>query len=161
MAISKKGSRRINIDEIEFLYKVSKVKKKSDWRESNEELNDTFLKYASYYGLGKVKDITINIVIQLVENPVSNCFIKITSILIDGFMGAEQITRIPPQFVEDLTRKGLREGWNPSLKGDFRVNLLETQTKEHEPIILQIPNMNQEIENYQNIEKPVEVKIER
>lgn len=161
MAISKKGSRKINVNGVEYLYKVSKIKKKSDWREQGNELNDTFTKYANHYGLGKVKDITINIVIQLKNNPVSNFYIKINSILIDGFIGAEQITKITPKFVSELIQKGLIDGWNPSSKGDYRVNILENNTKEKEPMILQIPNMNEGIENYQNLEKPIEIKINR
>lgn len=159
MAISKKGSRSINVNGVEYLYKVSKIKKKSEWREQDNELNDTFIKYASHYGLGKVKDITINVVIQLKDNPVSNFFIKVNSILVDGFMGAEQITQIKPKLIADLITRGLKNGWKPSLKGDYRINILETQTKDKEPIILQIPNMNEGIKNYQNLEKPIEIKI--
>ena len=57
MSISKKGLRSISVDGIEYIYKVSKVKKKSDWRAQENELDETFMKYASYYGLGNVKDI--------------------------------------------------------------------------------------------------------
>lgn len=161
MAISKKGSRKINVNGVEYLYKVSKIKKKSEWRKQEDELNDTFTKYANHYGLGKVKDITINIVIQLESNPVSNFFVKINSILVDGFMGSEQITQITPKFVSQLISKGLNDGWKPSLKGDYRISILETKTKEKEPVILQIPNMNEGIENYQNLERPFEIKINR
>ena len=129
MAISKNGSRKIIVDEVKYLYKVSKIKNKSGWREQEDELDDTFMKYASYYGLGKVKDITINIVIQLMENPVSNMFIKFNTILVDGFMGAEQITQIKPKLISELINKGLNDGWKPSEKGDYRLSLLETQTK--------------------------------
>jgi len=161
MAISKKGARTINVNGVEYLYKVSKIKKKSEWREQEEELNDTFTKYANHFGLGKVKDITINIAIQLKENPSSSFFIKINTILVDGFLGAEQITQIKPKFISELISKGLNDGWKPSLKGDYRINILETKTKEKEPMILQIPNMNEEIENYQNLEKPIVIKINR
>ena len=51
MAISKKGSRKINVNGVEYLYKVSKIKKKSEWREQDNELNDTFTKYANYLSL--------------------------------------------------------------------------------------------------------------
>ncbi|WP_338794172.1 hypothetical protein [Bernardetia sp. MNP-M8] len=159
MAISKKGSRKINVNGIEYLYKISKIKAKSEWREQADELNDTFVKYASHYGLGQVMDITINIMIQLKANSVSNLFIKINSILIDGFMGAEQITQIKPKFIADMINKGLNDGWNPSLKSNHSINILETHSKEKEPIILQLPSMNEEIENYKNLETPVEIKI--
>ncbi|KAA3639890.1 MAG: hypothetical protein DWQ02_02905, partial [Bacteroidetes bacterium] len=153
MAISKKGSRNITVNGTAYLYKVSKIKKKSDWREQVDEMNDTFMKYASYYGLGLVKDITINIVTQLKENPVSNLFVKINTVLVDGFLGPEQITQITPKMVADLIGKAIHDGWNPSVKGDFRINLLETETKDKEPVILQIPNMNEGVENYQNLDR--------
>ena len=73
MAISKKGSRKITVADVNYLYKVSKLKKKSDWREQQNELDETFMKYASYYGLGKVKDATINVVVQAEERPLSAC----------------------------------------------------------------------------------------
>ena len=159
MAISKKGSRSIVVDGTEYLYKVSKVKKKAGWREQSNELNDVFMKYASYYGLGKVKDITINIIIQLKEKPVSSCFIKIHSVLVDGFMGAEQITTIKPGFVAELINEAIKDGWIPSRKEDFRMSMAETNTKEREPVILQIPNMNEGIADYQNIDKPNKVDV--
>ena len=67
MAISKKGTKKIVVNDVEYLYKVSKVKYKREWRNQEDELDDTFMKYASYYGLGKVADANINIVIQLMD----------------------------------------------------------------------------------------------
>lgn len=127
MAIAKKGSRKIIIDDIEYLYKISKIKQESDWREQNNELSERFMKYARYYGLGQVKDVTINIFIQLKENPISNCFVTISTILIDSFFGPEQITQIKPKFVAELIRHALVNGWQPTEKGDFKINVLETK----------------------------------
>lgn len=128
MAISKKGSRNIDINGVVYLYKVSKVKTKSAWRnhQPKDKLSKEFLKYANYYGLGQVKDITINIVIQLKNNPVSNYYIKIHSILVDGFMGAEQTLQIKPKLISALIMKGLEEGWNPSEKGNYSISISET-----------------------------------
>jgi len=136
MAIAKKGARKITINQITYLFKVSKIKKKSDWRAQNDELDETFLKYARYNGIGQVKDITINIVIQLAENPISKMLIKINTILINGFMGAEQITQVKPKLIAELVNIGLNNGWKPSLKGDYRLNLLETNAKAKKPILL-------------------------
>ena len=158
MAISKKGARSIIVREIEYLYKVSKVKKKSDWRDQDDELDDTFMKYAKYYGLGKIKDITINVVVQLKERPISNFFIKVNSILVDGFMGAEQITQIKPRLISTLITKAINDGWKPSKKGDYKINILETLTKDKKPLLLQLPNMNKLVDDYQNLEKPIEVE---
>ena len=76
-------------------------------------------------------------------------------------MGDEQITQVQPKFISELITKGLNDGWKPFLKGDFRINIIETQTKEREPIILQIPDMNEGIKKYQNLEKPIEININR
>lgn len=159
MAISKKESRKITVNGVEYLYKVSKIKKKSEWRKQENELNEIFMKQASYYGLGKVRDVTLNVIIQLKENPVSNFYIKIKTILVDGFMGAEQITQIKPKFISELVEKGLDDGWNPSIKGDYRIEMLETETKDKSPIVLQLPNMNEDIGEYANIEKPREIQL--
>ncbi|MEM6800489.1 MAG: hypothetical protein AAF696_03740, partial [Bacteroidota bacterium] len=161
MAISKKGARKIHVNGVDYLYKVSKVKKKSVWREQNDELNDTFMKYASYFGLGEVRDITINIVVQLSDRPVSTYFIKIHTLLVSGFMGPEQITQIKPKFVRELIFKGLKDGWNPAKEGDARLTILESQTKEHQPLILQLPDMNEGVEDYQNLERPIEIKLDQ
>ena len=161
MAISKKGSRKIVVNQVPYLYKVSKIKKKSDWRTQKDELNDTFMKYASYYGLGQVKDITINVVVQLQERPVSRLLIKVHTILVDGFMGAEQITQIKPQLIAQLITQCLDDGWKPAEKGDFRLNLVEKQTKDKQPVILQLPNMNEGITDYENLDRPIEVIISR
>lgn len=161
MAISKKGARRIIVKDVEYLYKVSKINKKSDWRDQKDEVDETFMKYATYYGLGQVKDITINVVIQLMENPISSMFVKFQTILIDGFMGAEQITQIKPNLIAQLILKGMKDGWQPSKKGDYRMNIIEQYTKDKKPIILQLPNMNEKIDDYQNLKKPFEIKISR
>lgn len=91
MAIAKKGTRNIEVNGIQFLYKVSKIKKKSDWRQQENELDKSFIKYAQHFGLGMVKDATVNIVVQLAHNPVSSIYVKCHTLVVDGFMGPEQI----------------------------------------------------------------------
>jgi hypothetical protein len=159
MAISKKGSRKIIVDNIEYLYKISKVKQKSEWREQEDELDDIFMRYANYYGLGKVKNISINIVIQLKEHPISSFFIKFNTILVDGFMGAEQITQIKPKFISQLIHKGLNDGWKPNKKGNYRLNLLEKNTKETKKVVFQLPNMDEYLHNSENIEALIKTEL--
>jgi hypothetical protein len=157
MAISKKGSRKIIVNEITYLYKISKIKKKSDWRVQKNELDEEFMKYAHYYGLGKVKDITINIVIQSMNNPVATLFIKCHTILVDGFMGAEQITQITPKLIVRLINKGLENSWNPSIKGDLRINIIEKKFKDKKSLIFELPNINPPLENYENMKNLIEI----
>lgn len=160
MAISKKGSRKITVTDVNYLYKVSKLKKKSDWREQQNELDDTFMKYASYYGLGKVKDATINVVVQAEESPTSHLFIKFHTLQVAGFMGAEQILEIKPAMVAQLIQKALKEGWKAEQKGDYRITLAQKWQENKKPVILQLPQMNEDAGNYENLERPIEIDLE-
>jgi len=160
MAFSKKGSRNIEVNGIKFLYKISKIKPKSDWRIENNELEKTFMSYAKNYGLGNVRDSTLNIVVQSDENSFSSMFIKCHTLLVDGFLGPEQIIQITPKHISQLIIKALNNGWNPNQKGDYRLELVQKYTDKKKPVILQLPNMNQKLENYENLEYPTEIKFE-
>lgn len=159
MAFSKKGTRHIEVNNTKFVYKISKLKGESDWRDEENELNETFLKYARHYGLGMVKDVTINIAVQANSNPISKMFIKCHTLLVDGFMGPEQIIQIKPSLVSSLIQKGLMDGWNPEKKGDHRIEIIQQMTKEKTPVILQLPHMNEDICDYSNLERPTEITI--
>ncbi|MEM8886758.1 MAG: hypothetical protein AAGD28_02150 [Bacteroidota bacterium] len=159
MAISKKGSRKITVADIDYLFKVSKLKKKSDWREQQNELDETFMKYASYYGLGRVKDATINLVVQSTENPISHLFVKFHTLQVAGFMGSEQILEIKPAMVAKLIQKALNEGWKPNEKGDHRITLAQKWQENKSPVILQLPGMNEDADDYPNLDKPKEIDL--
>ena len=159
MAFPKKGTRKIEVEGYKFCYKVSKLKKKSDWRIPEKELDDKFSKYASYYGLGMVKDANINVAIQLISNPLSSMYIKCHTIIVDGFMGAEQIIQIKPNLISFLIQREINNGWNPETKGDLRIELAQKWIDKKTPVILQLPNMNNDIINYDNLERPIEIKL--
>tara|TARA_B110000211_G_C13957829_1_gene499146 strand:+ start:328 stop:492 length:165 start_codon:yes stop_codon:yes gene_type:complete len=53
MAISRKGSRKITVDNIEYFFKVSKIKGISNCRVQDNELDAEFINQASIYGLSK------------------------------------------------------------------------------------------------------------
>lgn len=161
MAIPRKGTRKIVVENTSYVFKVSKPRKKSDWRVQKNELDKTFMNYARHYGLGNVKDVTFGIVIQLLDNPVSSIFIKYHSILVDGFLGSEQLTQIQPNFISYIITKAINDGWNPSKKGNFRLNIAEQNTNEKKHVILLLPNMNEGPENYENLDKPVEIVLIR
>ena len=118
------------------------------------------MKYASYYGLGNVQDATINVVIELAITPVSKLLVKIHFLIVDGFMGPEQIISIKPKLVTQLIKKGLIEGWNPGYKGDHQIELIQQKSEQEKPVILQLPNMNEEATTYENLEKPMEIYLE-
>ena len=159
MAFPKKGSRHIEVDGISFIYKISKIKPKSDWRQEDNELDENFMKYAQYYGLGSVRDATINIAIQSMDDSISIMFIKCHTLLVDGFLGPEQIIQIKPNQVSQLIRKGLNDGWNPNKKGDYRLEVVQKCTNEKKPVILQLPGMNENISDYENLERLIEINI--
>jgi len=159
MAFPKKGTRKIEVENNLFIYKISKLKKKSDWRTQENELDDKFIQYANFYGLGSVKDATINIAIQLASNPISNMYIKCYTVIVDGFMGPEQIIEIKPNMISQLIKKGMNNGWNPEKEGDFRMELAQKWTNKKTPVILQLPNTNQIVKDYENVEKPIEIEI--
>lgn len=159
MAFPKKGTRKIEVEGNQFFYKISKLKKKSDWRLQENELDEKFMKYASHYGLGMVKDATINIAVQLASNPISNMYIKFHTVIVDGFMGAEQIIEIKPNMISRLIQKGMNDGWDPERQGDFRMELAQKWADQKAPVILQLPNMNEDVGDCENLEEPIEIKI--
>jgi len=139
MAISKKGTRSIQIDAIHYLYKISKGNPKAPWRESEDELDENFMRYARYYGLGSVKDITINVVVQVAESPLSNLYVKIQTQLIDGFMGSEQSLQLQPKHIAEFIEKGLEAGWKPNRKGDVHL-IFNALSKGNQTTLHLLPN---------------------
>ncbi len=162
MAFSKRGSRRITVDQQLYLYKVGRIKKKSDWRPAgNGELDDSFLNIARHYGLGDVADATLTIAIQAKVDAASSMFVKFYSILVDGFMGSEQVLTVTPAVVASLIRHGLEKGWKPSEKGDVRIEIIEKRDNDHKPVLLLFPNTPSQLDNYENLIPLVEVNIDR
>lgn len=156
MAFSKKGSRKIEVNDQSFIYKISKPKPRSTWYKDESKLDNTFLQYAQKFGLGRVQDVIIYLVIQSISE-VSTLHIKCHTVLIDGFLGPEQILQIKPALVSKLIVIALQDGWEPEKKGDHKMEIIHQQTKEHRPVILQLPNMNENIDDYDNIERPIEI----
>lgn len=141
MSISKKGLRKITVDNCEYVFKISKYKKCSAWKSELQELDDEFLKYAKFYGLGSIMDVVFNIVISINdEHQKSSLFIKYYSIVIDGFLGPDQISEIKPKLISKLIRKAVQEGWNPCEKSDFRYDLVEKFRKDKANEVFQIVN---------------------
>lgn len=153
MAISRQGMRNMKLDGVSYHYKISKIKKKSDWRKQQDELDDEFMKYARYYGLDDVREITINVVVQLADVPVSNLFIKCHSLLIDGFMGPAQILDLTQSIIVKFIKKALEEGWAPNKKGDFRAQWIHQNTKSSTPVFQQLFTENNDRNNISSKKK--------
>lgn len=159
MAFSKKGSRSIELDGVKFLYKTSKIKSKSDWRSEDNELDRTFISYAKLYGLGNVKDATLNIAIQSATEPVSSMFVKCHTLIVDGFLGPEQIIQIKPNLVLQLINIGINDKWNPSKKGNYKLELAQKWIGKTKYVLLHLPNMDITIKDFKTLKRPVEIKL--
>ena len=159
MALAKKGTRRISVGQTEYIYKVSRIKKTSELRSGEKELEETFLKFARYYGLGQVMDAVINIVVQLEDNPSSSLFVKCKTIIVDGFMGFEQVLSIKPSLVAGLITQAMEEGWNPERRGDYRMNVAQCFEKGASPQVLLLPEIEQSTGEYGNVVRICEVNL--
>lgn len=158
MALSKKGTRKIEVDGNHFLYKISKLKSKTDWRAQKDELDDTFMKHARHYGLGNVKDASIHIVIQSATNPISKMYIACHTLIVDGFMGPEQIIQITPKLISILLKKGIKNGWDPTKKEDFKMEIIQKNTHKKKPVILEFPH-GTSIKDYENLNTLIEIHL--
>ena len=75
-------------------------------------------------------------------------------------MGAEQILEVKPAMVAQLIRKALKEGWQAEQKGDHRITLAQKWQENKKPVILQLPQMNEDAGDYENLERPIEIDLE-
>lgn len=159
MAFSKKGLRKIHIDNIAYCYKIGKLKAKSDWREETNELDQTFMHYAAYYGLGQVKDATITIILYPEAYPTSRLFITVHTLLVDGFLGPEQIIQISPSLIAVFIKNAHKKGWKSDKKSDFRIDFAQKLSTNAKPTLLLLPNMDLDKGTYSNLERPIEIKF--
>ncbi len=161
MGILKVGSRKITVDGVDYRWRVPRYKKLSDWKNGSNVLSEEYMKVAEYYGLGKVADIVLNIPIELYSNPKSKIELKYFGLCIDGFLGREQLIQIKPQLIVKVIDKALSDGWNPNLKGNYKLKLYENSSEKYKPAILLFPDeTNDTIKNYVNVVTLVEVSLE-
>lgn len=100
MTMPRKGSRRIVVAGIPYRWHVSRWKRISGWSPASLELLDRrWLEQARRFGLGDVADVTFSIAVELWDNPVSRIRVRYYAMIIDGFLGPEQLTQIKPQLV--------------------------------------------------------------
>lgn len=151
MSLSKKGSRRIIVNGVDYRWKVSRYKLISEWRSEPDLLSEDYLKAAGKYGLGDIADVVFNIVIELYDNPQSKIIVKYFGLCVDGFLSIETLVQIKPQLVADIIEKSTLNGWIPAHKENYTGNLFENSGKIHRPAILILPDiMNDKIQNYDN-----------
>lgn len=157
MSIAKKGSRKITVNGTHYRWRVSRPRKISDYRSESNLLSEDYLNTARKYGLGDVADIVFNVPIELYESPGSKILMKYFGLCVDGFLGPEQFAQIKPSLIAEIIEESIKKGWKPEEKGDFHIELFENTGKKQRPAILVLPNMNEHMDNYDNLVKPVKI----
>lgn len=163
MSIAKKGSRKITVAEVDYQWRVSRPRRISDWRDECDLLDEVYCKIAAQYGPGQVADVVFNIPIELYREPKSKILAKYFGIIIDGFLGIEQVAQIKPGLVADIIRESLRNGWNPAAKDDYMVEIFERKpfkgsTEKLRPAVIVMPGINEaSMLEYDNLIRLVEV----
>ena len=126
-------------------------------------LDEVYYKIAAQYGLGQVADVVFNIPIELYHEPKSKILAKYFGIIIDGFLGIEQVAQIKPGLVTNIIRESLRNGWNPSAKGDYMVEIFEREAiggsaEKLRPAVNVMPGINEaSMLEYDNLIRLIEV----
>ncbi|WLQ16402.1 hypothetical protein O5O45_10775 [Hahella aquimaris] len=124
MAMPKKGSREISVDGIDYRWRVSRYRIISDWRKETEVLDERYLKAAERYGLGQVADVVFKITVELRNNPASVISVNYFGLVVDGFLGIDQLVSIKPKLVSEIIRASIQAGWNPESQGNHTVEII-------------------------------------
>ena len=125
MGMAKKGSRKLVVDGVSYRWRVSRPRRISAWRRAPELLDEKYLAIAEQYNLGEVADVVFYIPIEHYSNPKSKLLIRYFGLVVDGFLGIEQFSRIKPGLIADIIREASSRGWRPEQKGDCVVEIFE------------------------------------
>jgi hypothetical protein len=158
MTMPRKGSRRIVVAGTAYRWHVSRWRKISGWSPASLELLDPrWLEQARRFGLGDVADVTFNIAVELHDEPVSRIRARYYAMIVDGFLGFEQLTQIKPQLIRTILERALAAGWIPDKRGDFSLEIVENTGREWRPALMVLPGLNDDIEGYENRMIPIRV----
>lgn len=105
-------------------------------------MDEEFMRYARYYGLGSVSDIVFNVPVELYKNPGSKIVITFYALRVDGFHGPEQLMMIKPGLIARLIKICIGAGWNPKEKGDFKVKLFASPVVGETSVLILSPKPN-------------------
>lgn len=103
------------------------------------------------------QDVLFNLVIEKYREPVSKVIVKYYGLVIDGFLGIDQFTKIKPSFVAQIIEQALGGGWLPDQNGDFKLEIFENSGQKHRPAVLLLPGLNDDVQDYGNIIKPIQI----
>jgi hypothetical protein len=158
MTLARKGSRAIVVGGVGYRFKISRWRKVSDWKPADAGLVDErWLEQARRFGLGDVANVRFGIAVELAERPVSKIIAGYHALVVDGFLGIEQFTRIGPSLIATVVEHALARGWKPSERGDFRLEIVENTTKPGRPALLVLAGLTEDDASYEPRVVPVRI----
>lgn len=158
MTMPRKGSRKIVLAGIAYRWHASRWRKISGWSPASLELLDPrWLEQARRFGLGDVADVAFTIAVELYDKPVSRIRVQYYAMVVDGFLGFEQLTQLKPRLVRTIIERALASGWSPDKSGDFSLEIVENTGQERRPALLVLPGLNNDIEGYENRMVPIRI----
>ncbi len=122
----------------------------SDWYLEPKLLDKAWLKKASLYGLGAVRDVCLTVGIKCDDSPILKAMIYTK--LLDGFLGPDPLKEVDEVYVSQLIEEAKKQGW-PN-KENLVIKMKEVFQGTQKPTLVALSNMNADIE-YENIDQPV------
>lgn len=158
MTLARRGSRAIVVGGVAYRFKVSRWRKVSDWKPADAGLVDErWLEQARRLGLGAVANVRFGIAVELAEAPVSKIVAGYHALVVDGFLGPEQFTRIGPSLIASLIEYATGSGWRPSERGDFRLEIVENTGRPGRPALLVLPGLTEADPSYERRVVPLRI----
>ncbi len=114
----------------------------SDWYFDSGLLDKTWLKKARQYGLGAVRDVYLTIGIECENTP--RFQVVLYTKLLDGFFGPDPLKEIDETEVARWVEAARKNGW-PNKEG-LVIKIKETFQGDQKPMMLVLPNMNDDVE---------------
>jgi len=146
MAMARKGSRKITVAGIDYRWRVNRPRRISDWRMERERLDEKFCAIAEQYGLREVADVVFHIPIELYSEPTSKILVKYFGLVVDGFLGIEQVTKVKPSLIAEIIREALQNGWQPEEKEDVIVEIFDNSAQQHCPAVMVMLGKNESVQ---------------
>lgn len=158
MTLAKKGLRRLVLAGTAYRFKVSRWRRVSEWSPASAGLVDErWVAEARKLGLGDTANVEFTIAVQAEAAPASKLIATYHAKVVDGFLGIEQWTRIGPSLVVALIEHSVAAGWDPLLRGDYRVHVVENRDGPVRPLLLVLPGLTRDDPSYPNRVVPIRI----
>jgi hypothetical protein len=123
MAIAKRSSRNIVVDDTTYRWVYGRGTSIGPWREPVAGELDTHWTQMGRPTKCYVQNVEIKITVELPNEPKSKLFGVVDGLVIETNIGYYLEKPLLPRQVRGLIKKGRHEGWKPDQKGDFRVRI--------------------------------------